>query len=79
LVQLLVAGIGALVVTALVGERLARRALQPIERYRAQAADIIAGAAGVRLDVPPGRDDEVSRLGHTLNATLDALEEALDG
>ena len=79
LVQLLVAGIGALVVTALVGERLARLALEPVERYRAQAADIIAGAAGVRLDVPAGRDDEVTRLGRTLNVMLDALEDALEG
>lgn len=78
LVQLAVAGFGALLLTALVGERLARLALRPVERYRVQAADIIAGASGVRLDVPPGRDDEVTRLGHTLNATLDALEDALD-
>jgi two-component system OmpR family sensor kinase len=77
-VQLSVAGFGALLVTAVVGDRLARLALRPVERYRVQAADIIAGATGVRLDVPPGRDDEVTRLGHTLNATLDALEEALD-
>ncbi|MCW2804831.1 MAG: ATP-binding region, ATPase domain protein [Propionibacteriaceae bacterium] len=78
LVQLVVAGFGALVVTALVGDRLARLALRPVERYRAQAADIVAGASGVRLDVPPDRDDEVTRLGHTLNATLDALEAALE-
>jgi two-component system OmpR family sensor kinase len=77
-VQLSVAGLGALLVTAVVGDRLARLALRPVERYRVQAADIIAGATGVRLEVPPGRDDEVTRLGHTLNATLDELEEALD-
>ena len=78
LVQLSVAGLGALLVTAVVGDRLARLALRPVERYRVQAADIISGASGVRLDVPPGRDDEVTRLGHTLNATLDELEEALN-
>ncbi len=77
LVQLGVAGFGALLVTAFVGERLARLALRPVERYRAQAADILAGATDVRLDVPARRDDEVTRLGHTLNATLDALQEAL--
>jgi len=77
LVQLSVAGFGALLVTAFVGERLARLALRPVERYRAQAADILAGATDVRLDVPARRDDEVTRLGHTLNATLDALQEAL--
>lgn len=78
LVQLGVAGFGALLVTAFVGERLSRLALRPVERYRAQAADILAGATGVRLDVPRHRDDEVTRLGHTLNATLDALEGALE-
>jgi signal transduction histidine kinase len=78
LVQLAVAGFGALLLTAVVGSLLARLALKPVERYRAQSADIIAGAAGVRLDVPPDRDDEVTRLGHTLNNLLDALETALD-
>ncbi|MBO0728784.1 MAG: HAMP domain-containing histidine kinase [Acidimicrobiaceae bacterium] len=39
---------------------------------------ITAGAAGVRLEVPPLRDDEVTRLGHTLNDMLSALEQALD-
>lgn len=76
--QLAAAGFGALLVTAFVGDRLARLALRPVERYRAQAEDIIAGATGVRLEVPPDRDDEVTRLGHTLNAMLDALEEAVD-
>ncbi len=76
--QLAAAGLGALVVTALVGERLAKFALRPVERYRAQAEDIAAGASGVRLDVPVERDDEVTRLGHTLNAMLEALEEALE-
>ncbi|GAB3774873.1 signal transduction histidine kinase [Nocardioides ginsengisegetis] len=76
--QLAAALFGALLVTAFVGDRLARFALRPVDRYRAQADDIIAGASGVRLEVPPGRDDEVTRLGHTLNAMLDALEEAVD-
>ena len=78
LVQLVVVGLAALLVTAVVGSLLARLALKPVERYRAQSADIIAGAAGVRLDVPPDRDDEITRLGHTLNTMLDALERALD-
>ena len=64
--------------TAVVGDLLARLALRPVERYRAQADDIIAGATGVRLEVPPERDDEVTRLGHTLNTMLAALEGAVD-
>lgn len=75
--QLLLAGFGALVVTAVVGERLAKAALAPVERYRTQAERIAAGASGVRLDVPVAREDEVTRLGHTLNDVLDALEHAL--
>lgn len=75
--QLLLAGLGALVVTAVVGERLAKAALAPVERYRSQAAQIAAGATGVRLDVPREHDDEVTRLGHTLNEVLDALEHAV--
>ena len=78
LAQLLVAGVGALIVSSVVGERLAKAALAPVERYRSQAVSIAAGATGLRLDVPDDRDDEVTRLGHTLNEVLDALEHALD-
>ena len=42
LVQLALAGFGLLVVTALVGDRLARAALRPVERYRRRAAAIAA-------------------------------------
>lgn len=75
--QLAVAGLGTLVITTVVGERLAKAALRPVERYRAQADQITHGAPGMRLDVPAERDDEVTRLGHTLNTMLDALDHAL--
>jgi two-component system, OmpR family, sensor kinase len=78
LLQLTLAGLGALVVASLVGDVLARLALRPVERYRRRAAEISAGASGLRLDVPPARDDEVTRLGHTLNDMLSALEGSLD-
>jgi len=78
LVQLLVAGVAMLAFTALVGDRLARAALRPVERYRRRAAEIADGAANLRLDVPSGRDDEVTRLGHTFNEMLASLERALD-
>ncbi|GAB6987294.1 ATP-binding protein [Nocardioides pyridinolyticus] len=78
LVQLTLAGFGALLVTALVGERLARAALRPVERYRRRAAAIAAGNTSLRLDVPPLRDDEITRLGHTFNEMLTTLEGALD-
>lgn len=78
LLQLTLAGLGALVVASVVGDVLARLALRPVERYRRRAAEISAGASGLRLDVPQARDDEVTRLGHTLNEMLGALEESLD-
>jgi two-component system OmpR family sensor kinase len=78
LAQLTLAGLGALLVTALVGERLARAALRPVERYRRRAAAIAAGNTSLRLDVPPLRDDEITRLGHTFNEMLTTLEGALD-
>nr|WP_272917579.1 HAMP domain-containing sensor histidine kinase [Nocardioides flavescens] len=78
LLQLSLAGLGALLVACVVGDVLARLALRPVERYRRRAAEISAGASGVRLDVPASRDDEVTRLGHTLNEMLGALEQSLD-
>jgi two-component system, OmpR family, sensor kinase len=78
LAQLGLAGLVALVITAFVGERLARAALRPVERYRRRAAEIAEGAIELRLDVPPQRDDEVTRLGHTFNDMLATLERALD-
>jgi two-component system, OmpR family, sensor kinase len=74
--QLALANLAALAVASLVGYSLARAALDPVERYRAQAARIAAGDAGVRLDLPDG-DDELTRLGHTLNEMLAALDAAL--
>jgi two-component system OmpR family sensor kinase len=77
-VQLSIAVLGALVVTSVVGYVLARSALRPVEAYRRQAEEIAAGATGVRLDVPDVRDDEVVRLGNTLNDMLAALEHAME-
>lgn len=74
--QLALANLLALAVASAVGYRLARAALAPVERYRAGAEEIAAGATGVRLQVPAGPDDEVTRLGHTLNAMLAAQEDA---
>lgn len=78
LVQLGVANLIALALASGVGYRLARGALDPVERYRAQAERIAGGATGVRLDVPDGPRDEISRLGTTLNAMLAAQERAAE-
>jgi signal transduction histidine kinase len=79
LAQLSIAGLGALAIASLVGYLLARFALDPVERYRRRADEIAAaGAPDLRLEVPPNRDDEVTRLGHTLNEMLAALERSID-
>jgi signal transduction histidine kinase len=78
LLQLGVAGFAALAIASVVGDLLARAALAPVERYRRRAAEIATGGDHLRLDVPAQRDDEVTRLGHTLNEMLAALREALD-
>jgi len=76
--QLVLANLGALAVASVVGYRLTRAALRPVERYRTEAARIAAGATDMRLHVPPGSDDEITRLGNTLNAMLTALNSALE-
>ncbi|GGO86281.1 two-component sensor histidine kinase [Nocardioides phosphati] len=76
--QLLLAGVVSLALATAVGSMLARSALRPVERYRHQAAEIARGRQGLRLDVPADRHDEVTRLGHTLNAMLGAQEQALE-
>jgi two-component system, OmpR family, sensor kinase len=78
LLQLVTANLVALALASLVGYRLARGALDPVERYRAQAERITLGARGLRLDVPAGPEDEISRLGTTLNDMLDAQERATE-
>ena len=76
LTTLLLGCAGALVLAAGLGYVLAGTALRPVDRMRRQAARISADRSDERLPVPPGRD-EVHRLGTTLNAMLDRLEEGL--
>lgn len=73
LLQLIIADLATLIAASLVGYGVARAALRPVERYRVAAES--AGGAPV-LPVDPGRDDEVSRLGHTLNALLARISAA---
>ena len=76
--QLTIANLLALAFASFVGYRLAHAALDPVERYRTQAQQITQGATGVRLDVPAGPNDEISRLGSTLNAMLDAQQRSAE-
>jgi signal transduction histidine kinase len=72
----LVAGLGAaLLLASAAGYWVAGLALRPVEAMRRQAEEI-SGEPGRRLPVPPV-DDELGRLGATLNAMLARLEQAL--
>jgi heavy metal sensor kinase len=73
----LIGGPLALVLAALGGYLLAGAALRPIESMRRRAADISTSSLNERLPVPPA-EDEVARLGETLNAMLARLEDGLE-
>jgi two-component system OmpR family sensor kinase len=72
---LLVGGPIALLLASLAGYGAAALALRPVELMRRRAREIQASRPGRRLPVPAS-DDEVSRLGETLNEMLERLEEA---
>ena len=74
--ELFIGGPIVLILTALAGYMLSRAALRPVESMRRRASEISASTPGQRLPVPPA-NDEVSRLGETLNEMLDRLEAAL--
>ncbi len=75
--ELLIAGPIALVLASLAGYALAGLSLRPVETMRRRAAAISAETPGERLPVPE-TGDEVERLGETLNAMLERLEDALE-
>jgi len=75
--QLLLIGSIVLVLAGPGAWLLTRAALRPVERMRAQAAELDARDAGAGLSVPGGRD-EISRLGETLNGLLGRLHEAYE-
>ncbi len=75
---LLIGGPVALLVASLAGYGVAAGALRPVELMRRRAGEISTAAADQRLPVPPV-DDEVGRLGHTLNEMLARLESAFEG
>lgn len=70
---LLIGGPVALLLAALAGLGALTAALRPVELMRRRAAAIRDAASGQRLPVPPA-DDEIARLGQTLNAMLARLE-----
>jgi two-component system OmpR family sensor kinase len=74
--QLLLGGPIVLMVASLLGYGLAAAALGPVESMRREAEAVSATAPGRRLPLPQG-DDEIVRLGGSLNTMLDRMEAAL--
>ena len=66
----------ALLLASLAAYWVAAAALRPVDAMRARAAQVSTADADQRLPVPP-TNDEIARLGVTLNAMLDRLGEAL--
>jgi signal transduction histidine kinase len=74
---LLTGGPIALLLASLAGYGVASAALRPVEAMRRKAAEITEDARGERLPVQ-ATDDEIARLGITLNDMLVRLERAFD-
>jgi heavy metal sensor kinase len=74
--ELLLGGAGALLIAALSGFAVASGALRPVEAMRARAALISDLQPGERL-TETRTDDEIGRLGQTLNEMLGRLEQVL--
>jgi heavy metal sensor kinase len=77
LMSFLVGGPVALALAALGAYLLARAALRPIEQMTRRAQEISSSSLQERLPVPAA-DDEVARLGHTLNAMLARIEDGVE-
>jgi two-component system OmpR family sensor kinase len=73
---LLFGGSISLLLASLAAYGVAIAALRPVDEMRAMAAQVSSAGPDQRLPVPPS-DDEIARLGVTLNAMLDRLGEAL--
>lgn len=74
---LLVGGLAALLLASLAGYGAAAASLRPVERMRRRAAAIHQASPTDRLPVPPA-DDEIGRLGVTLNDMLGRLNASFE-
>jgi two-component system, OmpR family, sensor kinase len=77
LTQLLIGGPLALVLSSVAAFGLAVAALRPVESMRREAEAVSPAEPGRRLPIPPA-EDEVARLGKTLNEMLGRLESAFE-
>ncbi|MEA2155502.1 MAG: hypothetical protein QOE11_1642 [Solirubrobacteraceae bacterium] len=73
---LLIGGPAALLLASLAGYLLTGAALAPVEAMRRRAADFSAHDLGQRLPAAGG-DDELGRLGRTLNEMLERVDAAV--
>jgi two-component system, OmpR family, sensor kinase len=73
LLQLTIADLATVLAASVVGWGATRAALGPVENYR-RAAATAGGDPSARLPVDPNRDDELTRLGTTLNTLLAEIE-----
>lgn len=74
---LLIGGPAALLLASMAGYAAAAGALRPVETMRRRAAQVSADDPSERLPISPA-NDEIARLGETLNSMLDRLEAALE-
>ena len=77
LLMFLIGGPVALLLASLAGYGVASAALAPVEQMRRKAAQITEHMPGERLPIGP-TDDEIARLGTTLNAMLASLERSFE-
>jgi HAMP domain-containing protein len=77
LVLMLAGGPVTLAIASAAGWAMAGAALRPVERMSREADAISVSEPGRRLPIPAGQD-EIARLGNTLNAMLGRLEAAFD-
>jgi two-component system OmpR family sensor kinase len=74
----LLMGLPVLLVVTFTGTyAVASAALRPVESMRRRAAGLSGAETELRLPVPDG-DDEIARLGHTLNDLLARVEQTLE-
>ena len=66
-----------IMLASVLGYLLAGRALRPVESMRRRAGEITLERSGERLPLPKA-DDEIHRLGLTLNQMLDRIEATLE-
>jgi two-component system OmpR family sensor kinase len=74
--ELLIGGPAALLVVALAGYLLARAALRPVEALRLETERFSGTDLTQRVTLPQA-DDEIRRLGGTLNGLLNRLEQSI--